>query len=142
MFPLLACLLLAGVRSQQLYDYEVRTITEVDKAPCQQSTVYFCLSLRSFSQPTTPQLPTVCDGCLCLLQDDFPHYWAEHQDRVLVAAPHQLHLPFSLRFCSRPVPSITLTADGYISVGDSHNQECGVQLNIFMQFSSIISCSK
>ena len=30
MFPLLACLLLAGVRSQQLYDYEVRTITEVD----------------------------------------------------------------------------------------------------------------
>ena len=26
----LACLLLAGVRSQQLYDYEVRTIPEVD----------------------------------------------------------------------------------------------------------------
>ena len=30
MFPLLACLLLASVSSQQLYDYEVRTIPEVD----------------------------------------------------------------------------------------------------------------
>ena len=94
------------------------------------STVNYLLPPTS---ATSPQLPTVCDACL--LQEDFPHYWAEHQDRALLASPpHQLHLPFSLSFYSRPVTSITVTTDGYISLADSHNQECGVQLNIFMQF--------